>query len=125
HAEAPGESICLLNIIGREEDIVLTVQANRRRRPDGVGSPGNTLHAEHGIVLRPVNEVGRGESVKARLQQVVLVNDMLLAQLDLLGVEGRLNDRWIIGRYATRGVNPVLVIEDAHLGVRIKTKRRE
>jgi len=58
NADAPIESIGLLNVVGREEEILLTVEVNRRRRPDGIRSPRDILHAEHGAVLRPVNEVG-------------------------------------------------------------------
>src|ERR1700733_12470498 len=59
NANAPMESVGVLNIVGGEEEIVLTVEVNRGRRPGGIRSPGDILHAEHGVVLCPVNEVGR------------------------------------------------------------------
>lgn len=65
----------------------------------------------------PVNEVGGGEGVEAGLQQVVLVDDVLLAQFSLLRVEGGLAYWRVIGGDAAGGIDPVLVVEDADLGV--------
>ena len=45
------------------------------------------------------------------------MDDVLLAQFGLLRVEGWLANWCVVGGYAAGGVDPVLVVEDADLGV--------
>lgn len=45
------------------------------------------------------------------------MDDVLLAQFGLLRVEGWLANWCVVGGYAAGGIDPVLMVEDADLGV--------
>ena len=53
------ELVVRLDVVGAEEEIIFAVLLDRRRRPYGIGGPGDILDVERMAVLRPVDEVGR------------------------------------------------------------------
>jgi 4-amino-4-deoxy-L-arabinose transferase-like glycosyltransferase len=66
----PADLVVALDVVGGEEQEVVTVPLDRRRGPHGAVCPRNVVSSQDAIMLRPGDEIERGERIEMELAVV-------------------------------------------------------